>query len=273
MDPLALATLNILVGNERDCAAVEMALTGGVFSFDAAVTFALGGADSVATLHTEKLESYRVYRAAAGDMLTIESISGGRFLYAAFSGGLDVPEVLGSRSTYTPGAFGGIDGRRLKTGDELRVGDHSARKYVVSDSLPSRLRPPIGSTEIRFIPRVFAEAAEIAGTYTVSASSDRMGYRLEGFARDGGQSVTSEPVCPGVIQLPPGGAPIILMADAPTIGGYRVMGGVISADIGTLSQKLPGDTVTLTPISMERARREVEKLAEVETLVEEWCLS
>lgn len=273
MDAIAVATLNILVGNQREDAVIEMALTGGVFLFDAPATFGFGGAEPVASLHNEPLESYRVYRASPGDVLTINSIVAGRFVYIAFGGGIDVPDVLGSRSTYAPGGFGGLDGRRLKSGDVLEVGKRPVRKYVVSDALPPELRPPRGATEIRYIPRTSAEAGQLAGAYTLSTSSDRTGYRLEGFVREGGASVTSEPVCPGVIQLPPSGEPIILMADAPTIGGYRVMGGVISADLGTLSQKLPGDRVTLAPISIERARREVERLAEVQTQVEEWCLS
>jgi len=72
--------------------------------------------------------------------------------------------------------------------------------------------------------------------------------------------------------MPANGEPIVLMADAPTIGGYRVMGGVITADLGILAQKNPGDAIVLVPISAERAQRENDRLAEVETLIEEWCL-
>jgi antagonist of KipI len=273
MDSIAMATINLLIGNARDSAGIEMALTGGAFTFDEATTFALGGAQCSAALGTKQLESYRAFRASAGETLQVENISAGRFLYIAFGGGIDTERVLGSRSTYVPGAFGGLNGSRLKAGDVLPIGSsRNDRAHQVADSLPVALRPTIGNPEIRFIPRPGEPVGEIAGRYTLSASSDRTGYRLEGFARAGGGSVTSEPVCMGTLQLPPGGEPIILMADAPTVGGYRVMGGVISADLGVLAQKLPGDSVELVPVTLEHARRELENLGEIETQIEEWCI-
>ncbi len=274
MDPIALATLNVLVGNDRADAGIEMALTGGVFVFDSAAVFAIGGAEATARLAGRDVETYRAYRAAQGEMLTIENLSAGRFLYLAIGGGIDVEPVMGSLSTYLPGGFGGLEGRRIKSGDAINVrARKSMRKHQVADSLPEKLRPPIGGTEIRFVPRPGVDPEEIAGIYQLSASSDRTGCRLEGNERTGGASVTSEAVCRGAIQLPPGGVPIVLMADAPTIGGYKVAGGVISADLGVLAQKKPGDAVHLVPITVERAQREIERLAEIESLIEEWALS
>ena len=145
-------------------------------------------------------------------------------------------------------------------------------RHHVADALPLKLRPPFGSTEIRFVPRLDVDPNEIAGAYQLSPSSDRTGYRLEGNARSAGGSVTSEPVCPGVIQLPPGGEPIVLMADAPTVGGYRIAGGVISADLGLLAQKNPGERVELVAVSVEKAQRELERLVDIENLIGEWCL-
>ena len=272
MDAIAMVTINLLIGNDRDAAGIEMALTGGAFTFGEPATFALGGAQCSATLGAKPLESYRAYRASAGEIIQVENITAGRFLYIAVGGGIDTERVLGSRSTYVPGAFGGFNGRRLKSGDALPIGSgRNDRAHQVADSLPRTLRPAIGNVEVRFIPRQ-GEPDEISGLYNLSASSDRTGYRLEGFSRAGGGSVTSEPVCAGSVQLPPGGEPIILMADAPTIGGYRVMGGVISADLGVLAQKLPGDAVELVPVTLEHARRELENLAEIETQIEEWCI-
>ena len=274
MDQFALATLNVLVGNGRGYAGFEIALTGGVFVFDTPTVFAIGGAEASARLAGREVETYRAYRAAQGEILSVENPSAGRFLYIAVGGGINVEPVLGSRSTYVPGAFGGLSGRRLKSGDILSVGTRaSTRKHQVADCLPQKLRPPFGSDEIRFVPRVDIDTSEIAGVYQLSASSDRTGYRLDGNPRAGGASITSEAVCPGVIQLPPGGEPIVLMADAPTIGGYRVAGGVISADLGILAQKNPGQRVELVPVSVEKAQRELERLVEVESLIEEWCLS
>ncbi len=273
MDQFALATLNVLIGNERGEAGIELALTGGIFVFDTPIVFAIGGAEASARLAGKQIETYRAYRAAKGEILTVDNPSAGRFLYIAFGGGLNVEPVLGSRSTYMPGGFGGFSGRRLKAGDILSVGVRtSSRRHQVSDSLPMKLRPPIGRDEIRFVPRSDVDPADVAGVYQLSPSSDRTGYRLDGNPRTTGASITSEPVCPGVIQLPPGGEPIVLMADAPTIGGYRVAGGVISADLGILAQKNPGERVELVPISIEKAQRELERLVEVESLVQEFCL-
>jgi biotin-dependent carboxylase-like uncharacterized protein len=273
MDAIALATANLLVGNSRDAAGLEIALTGGSFTFDTGGAFAVGGAQCTAIIGAKQVELYRAYRAAPGETLQIETLSAARFLYIAFAGGLDVEPVLGSLSTYLPGSFGGLEGRRVKSGDTLQMrSPENLTSYQVADALPAALRPPIGNPRVRFIPRPGELAEEVAGVYTLSASSDRTGYRLEGFSRPGGGSVTSEPVSVGTIQLPPGGEPIILMADAPTVGGYRVMGGVISADLGVLAQKLPGDTVELVPVTLERARRELEHLADVETQIEEWCI-
>jgi antagonist of KipI len=273
MDQFALAALNILVGNQRADAGFEMALTGGVFVFDTPTVFAVGGAEVNATLSGKKVETYRAYRVSQGEILAFENPSAGRFVYLAVGGGLNVEPVLGSRSTYVPGGFGGLSGRRLKSGDVLSFGPRSvARTHQVSDSLPTRLRPPIGVDAIRFVPRVDIDPSEVAGVYMLSASSDRTGYRLDGNPRTAGASVTSEPVCPGVIQLPPGGEPIVLMADAPTIGGYRVGGGVISADLGILAQKNPGDRVELVPVSVDKAQRELERLVEIEGLIREFCL-
>ena len=274
IDRIALATLNVMVGNDRNDAGIELALTGGAFVFDSASVFAIGGAEVLASLNETSLETYRVYRANAGETLSVEKITSGRFAYLAVMGGIDTPMVLGSRSTYGPGGLGGYNGRRLKSCDELSVGTHkSVRRHHVMDSLPATLRPSADMNEIRFIVRAGVSAEEVAGEYRLSPSSDRTGYRLDGNPRTSGASVTSEPVCPGVIQLPTNGEPIVLMADAPTIGGYRVMGGVITADLGILAQKNPGDTIALAPISVERAQRENDRLAEVETLIEEWCLT
>ncbi|MEO7367803.1 MAG: biotin-dependent carboxyltransferase family protein [Gemmatimonadaceae bacterium] len=273
MDRLALTTLNVLVGNDRGDAGIEIALTGGEFVFDSAATFAIGGASVVATLKESAIEAYRVYRTKPGDTLSLGKIVSGRFAYLVVNGGIDTPEVLGSKSTYGPGGFGGFNGRRLKSGDELSVGARkSVRRHQVMDSLPIKFRPAIDTNDVRFIVRPGVSPEDVAGDYHMSPSSDRTGYRLEGNPRASGASVTSEPVCPGVIQMPTNGEPIVLMADAPTIGGYRVMGGVITADLGILAQKNPGDSIVLVPISVERAQRENDRLAEVETLIEEWCL-
>lgn len=272
MDVQSLLTLNALLGNRSDAAGIECALTGGEFEFTAPCAFAIGGAQLVGTLNGNAVDAYRAHRAKAGDVLEIESITDGRFLYVAFAGGLDLPVVMGSRSTYVPGTFGGLEGRRLKSGDTLVVRTmDKKRARLVTNSLPLNLRPQRAGP-IRIVVR---ESPEILldAEWSVSAASDRTGYRLEGTAVLFGASITSEPVCPGVIQLPTSGEPIILMADAPTIGGYRILATVISADLGVLAQMAPGAVAHFESVTVEAAQREAGSAAERIEAVRAWALS
>jgi biotin-dependent carboxylase-like uncharacterized protein len=272
MDTLALATLNAMLANDSSAAAIEMALTGGEIEFTGTTTFAIGGADCDAQLDGNDIESYRVYRALTGSTLTIKSIRSARFAYVAFAGGLDVPQVLKSSSTYVPGAFGGFEGRRLKNGDAIVLRtDSSRRRRVVMDRLPSRLHPSPNDTTrivVRESPEILLDAE-----WKISSASDRTGYRLDGTATLFGASVISEPVCPGVIQLPPSGEPIVLMADAPTVGGYRILGTVISTDLSQLAQMTQGTAVQFESVSVEAAQRAAVENAERTESVKEWALA
>ncbi len=275
MDHAALLTLNALLGNHPHAAGIEWALTGGQFDFQESSTFAIGGAECAASLNGMEIEAYRAYRVTAGDAVVIEAPSTGRFLYVCVAGGIDCEPVMNSRSTYLPGSFGGIDGRRLKSGDVLKVGATKGRKRPqVSDPLPDILRPTLRADVVRYVARETGDAHRpFSGSFSVSTASDRTGYRLSGVVSIDGASVTSEPVCPGVIQLPPGGEPIVLMADAPTIGGYRIMGAVISADLGVLAQRVPGEVIRLEPVSVRSAQREAVSRAEILERIGEWALT
>jgi biotin-dependent carboxylase-like uncharacterized protein len=272
MDLPALSTLEALLGNDSSAAAIEWALTGGDIEFTDAAFFAIGGAECDAQLDGSDIEPYRVHRAREGSTLSLKELKDGRFGYVAFAGGLDVPPVMKSTATYVPGAFGGLDGRRLKNEDviEIRSGS-SRRKRIVLDKLPAHLLPEAHET-IRVVVR---EAPEILldSEWKISSASDRTGYRLEGTAVLFGASITSEPVCPGVIQLPPSGEPIVLMADAPTVGGYRILGAVISADLGTLAQMAPHEAVPFESVSVEAAQRAAIEFSEKLESVRDWALS
>jgi biotin-dependent carboxylase-like uncharacterized protein len=271
MDLQALRTLNSLLGNPLDAAVMEWALTGGEIDFSDRSAFVIGGAAATARLNDVNITPYRAYRASPGDKLSIESIAKGRFLYLAFSGGIDVPEIMGSRSTYMPGAFGGIEGRRLKSGERLPTLPSQRRRHLVLDSLPSALRPNYEARPIRFVGR--GDASEITqGEFSVSSSSDRTGYRLAGQMIFGGASITSTGVCAGTIQLPPGGEPIVLMADAPTVGGYRIVGCVITADLGRLAQLTPGATAVFEEVTVDAAQRALAGEAQRLESIREWAL-
>ncbi len=271
MDLPALLTLNAMLANDPGCAAIEWALSEGEIQFDRATTFAAGGAAGRLSLSGRDIQPWRAYSAALGDRLFIGAPDAGRFIYIAVAGGIDVPRKLGSRSTYVPGGIGGFEGRRIRSGDSIATLDPARRKrHQVTDPLPAGLHPPARIETVRYVAR---ESIEFRREWTVSAASDRTGYRLESFDPQHGASVTSEPACAGVIQLPPDGQPIVLMADAPTIGGYLIAGAVITADLGALAQKSPGDRVMFEPVEVSDAQRALESQADRVARVREWSLA
>jgi antagonist of KipI len=271
MDLPALETLNALLGNARNAAAIEWALTGGELEISNRTTFAIGGASATVRINDREAEHYRAQNAKPGDVITIDSISSGRFLYVAFSGGIDTPVVMGSRSTYVPGAFGGLEGRRLRNGDTMTTATSARPRRHVADPLPPALRPRRISGPVRFVSRGAHDELTLS-EWSLSSSSDRTGYRLAGQAVIGGASIISEPVCAGTIQLPPGGEPIILMADAPTVGGYRILGAVITSDIGRVAQMVPGEEISFEPVPVDFAQRELATQHERIDRIREWTL-
>lgn len=263
MDIWALDAANALVGNAPSAAALEWAVGAGVLQFNDDIAIALTGADCDATVDDTAIPMNARIVVRAGQTLAINRVGSLRFLYLAVSGGIDCPPVLGSRSTYQPAALGGIEGRRLARGDVIPTGDasgalHSAPRRSSSNG-PA---PNYYAREIRVIPahsrddRGALADAFFHTEYTVAPASDRTGYRLEGDrALDAAAtSITSEPVCAGAIQLTPSGHPIVLMADSPTIGGYRILATVISRDLPIVAQALPGRKLRFVAVSVEDAQ-------------------
>lgn len=249
MDPLMLGLANSLVGNPAGAAGIEWALGAGTIRAREQCELVILGAGDVLVNGAPADAAHPVVRASAGTRIEIGPRSDHRFLYIAVRGGIDVPLVLGSRSTYLPGGFGGFEGRRLRSGDLLPVGPavHSGlgssvhpriNPDAVDDAATIRVTP--GPQWERFDDR--ARETLLEGRFTVSASSDRMGYRLEGPAITPGVSATlpSEAACPGAIQIPDGGQPIVIMPDGPTVGGYPKIAVVLAADLRKLAQSMPG---------------------------------
>jgi antagonist of KipI len=178
----------------------------------------------------------------------------------AFGGGIDVQRVLGSRSTYLAGRFGGLSGRALRDGDRLTLGSAPAQR---TSALGAAVVPSYGHT-LRVVPgRHFGalvgngQQALLEMPFTVSSRSDRMGYRLDGpsLAIAGATDHLSAAVSMGTVQLPAGGAPILLMADRQTTGGYPVIAHVASVDLGSAAQLRPGDDLRFERISLDEAER------------------
>lgn len=266
MDPWALRTANALVGNEEGRAALEWAGGGGALSCGREVQLALAGADVEATIDGRRVTAGCTLRLPAGAVLEVGRMRAGRFLYLAVAGGIAVPSVLGGAATYLPAGLGGLEGRRLRAGDLLPVRRAPDRAATGGFRCPAELLDPVPAAgdAIRFVrgPRAAMLDDEgwatLAGAeFHVGRASDRMGYRLDGpsVTADARPDMASEPACPGAIQLPPDGHPIVLMADAPTVGGYPQVAVVCSADLGRLAQSPPGTALRFTVVTVAEAQR------------------
>jgi antagonist of KipI len=266
MDTHAARLANLLVDNADSAAVLEATLAGPTFTFEQDTVFAIGGADFGARLDAEPVPLWRPRRARAGTTLELGAARTGCRAYIAMAGGIEVPMVLGSRSTYLPAAFGGFHGRPLRAGDAIPLGtsagrgtgDASALRAIAPASIPR-----YGRT-LRVIPgehltRLPATAREklFGAELTVSPQSDRMGYRLQNALLDAPAmpDLLSAAVTMGTIQLPSDGVPIVLMADRQTTGGYPRLGQVATVDLGAAAQLRPGDTVHLEEISLDDAQR------------------
>ena len=267
MDRASLALANGLVGNPADAAALELTAFGGTFEFDGDGTIALAGADMHPLRNGSPVPMNAVIEIAPGDRLELGAAAKGVRTYLAVSGGIDVPIVLGSRSTDLKSRLGGLDGRKLRAGDVLESGADggSLRQAQGSPCEPVLQRlaqstDPEDVTRIRFLfgpqDAMFAEDAKKTftdSTYTLSAACDRMGYRLEGAAvlSLNGTDILSEGICFGSIQVPANGQPIVMMADHQTTGGYAKIGTVLSEDLPLLAQLGPGKRIHFVPVTLE----------------------
>ncbi len=226
---------------------LEWAVAGGRLSFETDAVVAVGGAQAVCTLDGKALVPWLTVEVASGTELVVERIVRGRFLLIAVRGGFDVARVLGSRSTLVSAGIGGHEGRRLRTGDRLPIGDERAAATSVAvppmfqgdAPIPVMRGPQTGLFDEN------AWSTLLGGPFVVSRASDRSGYRLDGpqMHHRGSVSLPSEPACVGAIQVPDGGSPIVIMHDGPTVGGYPKIAVIRSAALSRFSQLAPGDPV------------------------------
>lgn len=251
-DSFALRLANLLVGNPENLAALECTLIGPHLHFSRDTLVALCGAQFGDWPHDQPV------RVAAGTTLTLGAARRGCRGYLAAAGGIDVPPILGSRSTYLRAGFGGLEGRALREGDTLRItaverrpaGRWHIDERIAPACTPSpTLRVIRGAQADEFSESLFSES------YRVTPRSDRMGVRLAGpaLARRTAVDLLSVPAVPGTVQVPPDGQPIILMADAQTIGGYPQIAHVISIDLLLVAQLRPGDSVRFREVTLGEA--------------------
>ncbi len=266
MDSFALAAANDLVGNPLDAAGLEMTLLGPTLKFHGETLFALAGADLSPELNGKPIANWTCHLAAPGSTLNFAGKKSGIRSYLAVSGGIDVPPIMGSRSTYLLGHFGGMEGRALKAQDRLPLSPSLGCDFKdpVGRSFPESLRPsyrknPTLRVVLGPFDDFFAQEgvkAFFSTEYAVTPNSDRMGYRLQGEAlkRRKPEELITCGLALGTIQVPPNGQPIILLVDRQTIGGYPILATMIHADLPLIAQSAPGDRLRFSTVSIDQAR-------------------
>jgi antagonist of KipI len=251
-DPFALRVANLLVGNPEGAPALELTLTGPELEFAGAAWVAVCGAQF------EDVPPWRPIRIEKGGRLRFGKRLQGCRGYLSISGGFDADQVMGGRGTYLAAGLGGFKGRALVDGDVIRsVG--SERELVGHWTLDERLFPRYSrEPTVRVLPGTHAaEFGDVlfSGRFGVTARSNRMGIRLDGprLLRAAPGELVSSAVAPGTVQVPPDGDPIVLMADAQTLGGYPRVAHVASVDLPLLAQLAPGDGVRFARTTLAEA--------------------
>lgn len=279
-DSVSLRIGNRLVGNAERAAGLEMTLLGGTFTFPEGAILALTGSDFGATLDDAPVNPWTSVEVRRGQTLRVGSTRSGARCYLCIRGGIDVTPFLGSASTHLLSGLGGYEGRALRKGDVLRIGETNGtyrRRTVAAKTLkelsPRKVLRVTPGPQSDWFPessqQVFYESA-----YRVAEESNRMGLRLEGAAlREGAHGeMISEGVSLGAVQIAAGGLPIILFVEQQTTGGYAKIANVISADFSSLGQLRPRDEIRFERVAWETARsrlREQEKLLTSEELLSE----
>jgi antagonist of KipI len=248
MDQYSHRWANRLVDNADGAATLEVTLVGPHIAFEDDMAFAVAGASFGITVDDTAVEMHRRIEVRQGSVVKFGERQRGARAYLAAAGGIDVPRVLGSRSTHVLTHMGGLDGRALRSGDRLSVGvgTESGGVLRMSKNSTRRLVLPDDGARLRVIPgepRLFDHLA--SQRFRVSPQSNRMGYRLEGtpIADAPTGELISKAVTTGAVQVPPTGQPILLMVDHATTGGYAIGATVIAADLPLASQLAPGDWI------------------------------
>jgi biotin-dependent carboxylase-like uncharacterized protein len=273
MDQISFRSANLLLGNPETAAALECALMGPELTFTEPTRVCVTGARMPIKLDGVAQPLDTVLDVEAGQTLSSGFAASGARTYIAVAGGFDVPEVLGSRSTYALGALGGFHGRALKAGDELPVGT-AAGTGRAGLELPEELRVPLTKeVELRMIRGLYDERVQpesmatfLSEQWTVASEADRIGYRLKGGtpldfvprtppfgAGDDPSNIVDACYPVGSIQVPSGQEPIILHRDAVSGGGYMMIGTVISADMDRIGQLPPNAKVRFVEVSLDEA--------------------
>lgn len=272
MDPRAHQLANLIAGNECDTATLEVTLVGPELRFNTSCCIALAGADLDARVNGSTVPMYRPLIMRAGDVLSFGERRSGTRCYIAWHGGLDLPRVMGSQSTWVRGSLGGFQGRALQRGDtiglnarlrapacpELQV--HLAKMAIylpgpLTAGPRACLRVLKGPHTELFTPQ--ARQALFNHDYRIASDSDRMGYRLQGplLPLLAGRQLPSEGASFGSIQVTSAGLPIVLMADRQSVGGYPKIGHIATVDLPQLAQCMPGEHLRFEEVDLAQAQQ------------------
>ena len=279
-DKYAMQLANILAGNPRDCAVLELTLMGGSFLIAEDSVIAVTGADMQVCLDGKRVEMYAPVAVRAGQVLTLSAAVSGLRTYLAFHGGIDVPKVMGSRSTDVRCKTGGFLGRPLMKGDRIRIGKKDAdfikamqnsteNNGISRDNWQMRKSDPAYvSLNGKLVPVIrvvcgpqedyFTEEARelfVKSFYRMQTDSDRMAARFHGPALQAqkGYDIISDGIAEGSIQVSTNGQPIVMLAEHQTTGGYAKIATVISADLPAVAQCRPGEMVKFLYVDVHQA--------------------
>jgi biotin-dependent carboxylase-like uncharacterized protein len=289
LDQRSLVAANLLVGNPETAGALECAYVGPELVFGEDAVVAVTGAELEPRVDGEARPRWAAFAVRAGQALSFGHLKGGARGYVAVAGGIDVPEVLGSRSTYGLGALGGLEGRPLQGGDTLAIGEEGPGAGGNGRALPEALWPAFPTQlEIRVVMGLYDHLLTDEGRRTflesewaLTPTADRVGFRYRGpelemvrrtqpfGAGSDPSNIVDAPYPIGSIQVPGGVEPIVLMRDAVSGGGYAMVATVISADMDAVGQTAPGSRTRFVEVDLDgalEARRE--RRADLERLRE-----
>ncbi|RST72715.1 biotin-dependent carboxyltransferase [Siminovitchia acidinfaciens] len=273
MDKYSYAAGNLLVGNNDGAASLEITYMGPVLEFEQDAVIALTGGEIPPKINGESVPMWQTLQIKAGDTLSFDFVKGGARVYLAVQGGIDVPLIMESRSTYTLCGIGGLEGRALQANDELNIGNDIKQQVKAGTRIPEELIPSFSKNhEIRVIMglcsyRLTEESKErfLSLDWTVTPEANRVGYRFKGerlnfvereqpFGAGSNPSNVVDLGYPiGSIQVPDGVEPIALLNDAVTGGGYATIATIISPDLNRMAQAKTNEKVRFISVTIDEA--------------------
>ena len=272
MDAFSLAAANVLVGNKPGDAGLEVTLIGPELLLLTKMQVAITGAAVCPKINGQDVPMWQALNLEEEDVVSFSRMESGCRVYMAVRGGVNAPLVLGSRSTYVRGGFGGINGRQLRTGDIVE--GFEAELLDTMHRMPQELVPKF--THHFQVQAVLGPQADMftekgvdtffSSEYRVTPEADRMGYRLEGplIEHKGKADIVSDALLPGSVQVPKNGKPIVIMRDAQTTGGYPKIAVITTPDVSLLGQAKPNDMIEFSEVTLSHAQ---ERLREYSRLI------